>query len=250
VMKRRELEVHEDAWVLVHTGGNDILSNHPHQIFRMVWAAISRLLCCGLPFCSGPMPIIDQVAHNVQALLSRLHTTLGIKNAILVGMPLTASLPMVEHTVRLLLGDNACVGATGAYILRQINAVHIAELRKMRPDCSQHTYQGGMGLEPPASNARAADFKVVCLDEAAAVDAITAAEPSEHEGELVGLGSYDALWQDPVHPSQLCHEALSNVFVERFRQELEQNHSGHTGRESTEASRLTRPILSKVLATR
>lgn len=197
--------------------------------------------------------------------------------------------------MRLLLGDNACVGATGAYILRQINAVHIAELRKVRG------VAGGC-ISRPAS---AGSLPVGRCDRTAPNKPIKEAwdlsrQLATREQPTTRWSVSTKLRQSMRSPQQsqasmkgsswgwdrttLCGRTLSTrrssvtkhsqmylssgsdrSAVPRrshhlscssahrpcpFIQELEQNHSGHTGRESTEASRLTRPILSKVLATR
>ena len=42
VLRRRQLDVHEDAWVLIHTGGNDLMSSHPRQLFGFVGVRASR----------------------------------------------------------------------------------------------------------------------------------------------------------------------------------------------------------------
>lgn len=245
VIRRRQLEIHEDAWILVHTGGNDLMSSHPRQLFGFVGAALGRLLCCGLPVdgCCGSVPVVQHVTDNVQALMTRLHATLGIRNAILVGMPLTSSTPMVEHMVRLLLGDGGCVSSLGNHTLRSLNAAHIARLRRLRPELSSHAeseeLETDMGVERLQ---RAADFRVLCLDEAAAIDATVAADVGGRDGEFVALGAFDALWQDPIHPSQRCHEALSEEFLLQFRQALEQpSMAGGTG---AKLGRLTRAILT------
>ena len=73
---------------------------------------------------------MQDVADNVQRLMSRLYSTLGLRNAILTGMPLTTSTPMVAHMIRLMLGEGACVTSLGRYTLRTLNAMHIAKLKQ------------------------------------------------------------------------------------------------------------------------
>lgn len=88
-LSRRGQEVHEDAWALIHTGGNDLLAGRPEQLLGYVTSALGRMLCCGAP-CCGTAPVLDHVAANVQELVAQLYAQLGVRNVLLVRPPLTA----------------------------------------------------------------------------------------------------------------------------------------------------------------
>ncbi|KAL3906262.1 MAG: hypothetical protein SGPRY_010614, partial [Prymnesium sp.] len=185
------VEIHEDAWVLVHTGGNDIMASPPQQLMGFVG----------------------------------------------VGMPLTTSTPIVEDMLRLVLGDGACVNALGMYTLRHLNAIHIGKLAELRPDChKEKSSHPTRGVELPRLP-NGADFKVVCLDEAAAIDAAVATqmEPVRqhlrtHDGSFEGIPAMESLWVDPIHPSQRCHQALTDVFMQQFKEELDRLTSAYSNR--------------------
>lgn len=96
---------------------------------------------------------------------------------------------------------------------------------QLRPDCQKEkSSHPTRGVELPRLP-NGADFKVVCLDEAAAIDAAVATqmEPVRqhlrtHDGSFEGIPAMESLWVDPIHPSQRCHQALTDVFMQQFKE--------------------------------
>ena len=91
--------VHEDAWVLIHTGGNDILTDG-FGADAVCFTCQSIFACCGCTprVCRG-------VANQILVLAERLHATLKLRQLILVGVPFSRKIPMLTQLVDF-LGEN------------------------------------------------------------------------------------------------------------------------------------------------
>lgn len=123
-------------------------------------------------------------------------------------MPLTTSIPVVDHIVHLLLGQVPCLPTLGRLVVRHLNAAHLDTLARVRPT-------------PPGECKAGEDggARVVCLDEASAIEAAVAAEAMlAPQGEGAGAS---AMWNDPMHPSQRGHEAIAEEMICRFTRALE-----------------------------
>ena len=81
--------VHEDAWVIIHVGGNDLVQAAMKDPARFV----GQLLCLVAP------PVLQDVAKRVRSLTDCLHCHLGVRNVMLIGMPLALELPLLKKYV-------------------------------------------------------------------------------------------------------------------------------------------------------
>ena len=75
--------VHNDAWAIVHIGGNELLCD----MDQVIGALLGH---CGTS-------VLNLINERILALLLRLERSLGVRNVILVGIPLTRHLPLVAH---------------------------------------------------------------------------------------------------------------------------------------------------------
>ena len=220
-LERSGRTLHEEAWALVHAGGNDLLGLSPTQMIGMLARLACTSCCCCLPS-SDNLPMLEPQLANVAALVARLRHLFGVRNVMLVSMPLTTHMPLVAGFLRMLLGTNPCVSGIARVLVRRLNRIY---LRRLERDCSTQ-----------------AGVRAIALDEASAIDEIAAAaiarrgasdphaevemgsvggeaEGSEHARrsphQLI-QGPHD-LWHDMMHPSQRLHAALALAMLERFR---------------------------------
>lgn len=168
-----------DCVAIVHTGGNDLFHASPAALA----AVVASGGCCGalLP------EVVRTLASNVRDFLQGL-LALGVRHIVLVGVPLTVSMPFIADPVAAVPGA-LCLSRA---VMRGCNAVLIAGLRRALAEAQQ----------------RSSDMRVltgVCLDEAAAIDAAVGAAPG------------DDWWEDVSHPSQALHEALAGTFERELR---------------------------------
>lgn len=224
-LERTGRTIDDDAWALVHTGGNDLLQNHPTDMLKL----IGRLLCCGcLPgVCtSDEEPALEPQLHNTTALVGTLRDTFGVRNVMLVSLPLTIHMPLVSRYLQLLLGSNSCIDHLGGVVVRRLNRLY---LRRLERDARRLTGVTAIALD------EAGAIETLIADAAAAAAKRELYGDGGPEGELelheVGangiamssgrahelLHSPDDLWRDMMHPSQRMHAALSFSLLETFR---------------------------------
>lgn len=227
-LERSGRTLHKDAWALVHAGGNDILQNSPAEILKLIWRL--SCCCCCLTCGNDPVPVLEPQLRNVASLVTTLRDSFGVRNVMLVSMPLTVRMPIVSKYLELLLGQNAFIERLGGVVVRRLNRLYLHRLEK-------------------DSKRLNAGVNTVLLDEATAIDqlieraAAAAAQREKMYGDvelhdapargrdgafaiddLGGAGAAhellqrpEDLWRDPMHPSQRMHAALSVVLLEHFR---------------------------------
>ena len=171
-----KLELDPDVLAIVHCGGNDL-----HQAEPAAVAAIAASsAACGLLH----PPLANTISLNLQQLVEGL-IRLGVMRVALVGVPLTACIPLLSQPAERLIEPMQTVAATAIELLmRGCNRVILAALRHALVNAQRTT---GVSL----------DF-ALALDEARAINDAC----RRHNA----LGS---LWQDVSHPSQALHTALA-----------------------------------------
>jgi len=181
--------VDEDAWALIHAGGNDIMHAMGGDFMGFVTAATGNAVCCCAPCCCR-LPVFEEVVDNVEELVHRLDEDLGIRNVIVVGLPLTSSLPFISQLLEM-FAQTRCLSSLAHFVLRRLNATYnrmlarrLQRLHRVCDDSSRRT---------------------IVLDEAAAIDACSKKE----------YLSVEAMWKDGIHLTQLGHEALADEMFAR-----------------------------------
>ena len=191
-----ELELHPSAWALVHTGGNDVMRGSASELGVLIRTALTAAFCSAD---SRARTLSDTITDRVAALVEGLES-LGVRNLLLVGMPLTASVPAVAQMTRALAGAEC--GSLGGLVLRRLNGFHLERLKAM------------------AREVQAADGLALCLDEAAAIDASLRAL-ARREYQKVGQGEEpDSFWRDGTRRSpraQLARPPPASCSVTRSR---------------------------------
>ena len=124
----RHAAVHEDAWAIVHTGGNDILRSSGRELIGFVASVAARACPCA---CCCPLAPLELVAANVADLLATLHDRHGVKNFVLVGLPLAPQMPLLARMTEQLLGEGACVQRVGGFVLWRLAAISHGSLRSV-----------------------------------------------------------------------------------------------------------------------
>ena len=146
--------IDEDAWALVHTGGNDLLQNHPADMLKL----IGKLLCCGCCLSgvctSDDVPALEPQLRNTANLVATLRDTFGVRNVMLVSLPLTIHMPLVSKYLQLLLGSNPCIDFLGGVVVRRLNRLYLRRLAR--------------------DSGRLAGVTAVALDEAGAIETLIA----------------------------------------------------------------------------
>ena len=109
-MQTGKLELLPDAWALVHTGGNDLMRSSVSALSVLLRAAVAA----PLPLCGGgTRTLCDPITERVAALAEGLEA-LGVRNVLLVGMPLTSSVPAVAQMTRAIAGADC--GSLGSLV--------------------------------------------------------------------------------------------------------------------------------------
>ena len=256
VLERSNRRLHPDAWALVHTGGNDFLRAGPKDILRAVLRTLCGCCAC-LPICWGAFQMLDEVANNVRALAARLREPpFGVRNLLLVGLPLCQQMPVVVKYTQFLLGVSPALQFAGRHAGGRLNATFLDRLQAIKPqlggDGEIITLDEASALEAIAKAAAGDVAKAAAAKAAAAEqrkrqrqqqrqqqraanghgdadadeeeDRAAAGAEDEDEEDLGGDG---VLWSDMMHPSQRAHLALSLVMRERF--ELARATAAHGG---------------------
>lgn len=184
--------VHEDAWALIHSGGNDIISSVQSDFLGLVTSAAGSALCCCSPCCCK-IKTMEEAAKNIEELVVRLNEELGIHNVILVGPPITPNFPLVGQILHVAFGGKRCLFWMMHLVVRRANSIYNRRLaRILRP----------FRKSPCDDTAHG-----VVLDEANAIDACI-------DGNVVSI---EEMWADPVHLSQAGHEAIAEEMLIRWR---------------------------------
>ena len=164
----------EDDLAIVHVGGNDLYHATPGAL-----AAIAASGgCCGLLL----PPLALRLAENLRVLLEGL-MRLGVRRIAVVGVPLTANVPMIARPASGVPGLVSCISC----IMAGCNRVLLSAMHKALAD---------------AQAATRVDLDIaVVLNEARAIDEAhaTAADAAR-------------LWHDVSHPSQALHSLLADAF--------------------------------------
>ena len=171
-----QLELDPDVLAIVHVGGNDLYQAEPAEVAAVAASSAT----CGLLHA----PLASTLSANLQRLVEGL-IRLGVLRIALVGVPLTASIPLLSQPAeRLIQPVQTAAVAAIELLLRGCNRVLLAALRHALNNAQRAT---GVSL----------DF-ALSLDEARAIN--------EACGRHNALGS---MWQDVSHPSQALHTALA-----------------------------------------
>ena len=209
-LQRGTPRVHEDAWAIVHTGGNDILRSSGRELIGFVASVAARALCpCA---CCCPLAPLELVAANVADLLATLHDRHGVKNFVLVGLPLAPQMPLLARMTEQLLGEGACVQRVGGFVLWRLAAISHGSLRSVLRAFERERRADG-----------AAPTGIVVDERSAIVEALG--------GD--GGSSADRFWFDGLHPSPEGHRALAAHLVPLLRPSLERREK-EGGRERAE----------------
>ena len=96
-LQRTGARVHEDAWVLVHSGGNDLMETG----FEDPFETVRHLLVRSTP------PVMGIAIQNLRKLVARCRRELGISNVILVGIPCSQKMPGLKYGARLVTENKA-----------------------------------------------------------------------------------------------------------------------------------------------
>ena len=159
---------------IIHVGGNDLYHATPK--------ALAAIAACG--GCCGRLlpPLALRLAANLQTLVEGL-IRIGVRRVVLVGVPLTANVPMIAKPASGVPGLVSCVGC----IMGGCNRVLLAAMRK--------------ALEDAQTSTRVPLHTAIVLDEARAIDEAHATADDAPR-----------LWHDVSHPSQALHAMLADAF--------------------------------------
>lgn len=186
--------IHENAWALIHAGGNDLMRTVSENFLGFAATATGSALCCLSPCCCR-IASFEEVADNVEALIHRLDEELGIRNVILVGMPLTPATPFIGQLLETVFARRPCLVGVAKFVLWRLNATYnrtlARRLQHFNRSCGESASHG------------------VVLDEAAAIDTCVG-------NKALGLTG-NAMWIDGIHPTQLGHEALADEMFFRLK---------------------------------
>ena len=229
ILERSGRRLHPEAWALVHTGGNDVLRSGPKDILR----AMLRTICCCcacLPICWGAYQMFDAVVDNVEKLAVRLREPpFGVRNMMVVGLPLCMQMPVIERYMEFLIGVSPALQFAGRHAVARMNTIFLDRLQsidaRIGEDGSLVALNEASALESIANDAVAEVTAAMAEKRSQAA----VADAHEADTELKGMapragatGSADdaavetavaqnLLWSDMMHPSQRTHFALANV---------------------------------------
>ena len=235
--------LHDDAWAIIHTGGNDLWFAPTREFAAVAAAGVASAACC---WRWEPPALLQGIATNVLELATRLRG-MGVRNVAFVGIPLTAQMPLIAKltgSLERLPVVGAVGGAASARLMAHLNAMHQRALDHARRRFVQIATVGGpppAQATPPSPRTsgagplgvprrRSPSFSsspalartpsmgtiyekggkvaAVCLDEASAIDAVIARAPHAKPGEW---------WHDGSHPSAALHDALAAEMLARIR---------------------------------
>ena len=245
VLERSGRRLHPDAWALVHTGGNDVLRSGPKDILR----AMLRTICCCcacLPICWDAYQMFDAVVDNVEKLAVRLREPpFGVRNMMVVGLPLCMQMPVIERYMEFLIGVSPALQFAGRHAVARMNTIFLERLQaldvRMGDDGSLIALNEASAIEAVANDAAAEVAAAMAarrsLAGRAAADgsdggadghaADAALDGSAPGGRAAGGADDDdddegvetavmqnLLWSDMMHPSQRTHSALAKARLE------------------------------------
>lgn len=159
---------------IIHAGGNDLYHATPK--------ALAAIAACG--GCCGRLlpPLALRLATNLQTLVEGL-IRIGIRRIAIVGVPLTANVPLIARPASGVPGLVSWLGC----VMGGCNRVLLAAMHK--------------ALEDAQNSTRVALHTAVVLDEARAIDETHATADDAPR-----------LWYDVSHPSQALHAMLADAF--------------------------------------
>lgn len=198
LLSERSATLHEETWALVHSGGNDLLRGINEDFVNFVTRSAIRSMCC-CSACCCPIRIFDEIGDNMEALIERLHDDLGVKNVILVGLPLTTMTPFISQLLGVLFEEYPCLARAAKFVVRRLNSVFNAGLRRRlrrfrrRANCEV----GGWSFDA---------VRTLVIDEADCIEVCSG-----------GSGKPTInMWNDGIHPTQSGHEALCREIYSRL----------------------------------
>ena len=183
----RDEALDEDAWVVIHAGGNNLME----MVADGIDAELVRSV--GLTVLHQPNTVLRRMAKEMRVLVSRLHLSLGIQNLILCGMPLSIDLPIVSLVLNNVVGNGASLSRDDSnnfvvanaglselpplpfglrslvsLLLNGLNGAHAQLLRQVAADFSQLVAGGRKWAGKPPKEAR-----VLCVDETGLLNQVT-----------------------------------------------------------------------------
>lgn len=197
VLERSGATLHPDAWVIVHTGGNDVLRAGPNDLIFAVLRTLCCCCCC-VPGCSNAHWMLDDVADNIRELATKLREPpFGVRNLLLVGLPLCIKMPVVSKYLDFLLGVSPLLRHVGRFAVRRLNTLHLQRLRSVgsqarvqsRDPSNPQPLPGCPGAEGTLSRLTArsqlggTQGSVITLDEAGAIETIVEAAEAKAASE-------------------------------------------------------------------
>lgn len=226
VLQRTGAKLHPDAWVIVHTGGNDVLRAGPQDLIVAVLRTLCCCCCC-IPACSNAHWMLEEVADNIRGLANKLREPpYRVRNLLLVGLPLCTKMPVVHKYLDFLLGVSPMLRRVGRFAVRRLNHLHLARLRNLRAQLGGDAYGNVIALDEAGAIETIVEAAYAARTPAeraagggggapsrAGEDHVAEEETSDLEEDLDS-----ALWLDMLHPTPRMHWTLSLAMVDAFHE--------------------------------
>ena len=226
--------IDEDVWVIIHVGGNDLLAGMD-DMGQLIATA-------GLAVLHQPSDRLHELERKLRVLIARLHLTLGVRNLILSGMPLSPELPCVRFMLAYmshLLGMAKDVWSTAldeesplrkemawhekamvGLLLGGLNSAHKGRLHHAAREFRRLVIDGARWARLPLVEPR-----VLCVDEARLLEEVLKARRrrlrklSPQERELAH--STEELWLDPLHLTHRGHAQIARLVIDKLARRFE-----------------------------
>lgn len=237
-----DLRVDEDAVAITHTGGNDLYFASPKEC-----AAIALAGCCP---CSQPPRVARSLSANMARHVSAL-LALGVRTHVIVGVPLSASMPFIAAPAAAVpFMPESVMLAVARSVMRASNDVLLAAMRTALDQARQVSSPNSSSSSSweteaktmaalSAGSASSAEVIGVVVDEALAIDSIVA-----RGSDGKGSSTRERWWEDVSHPSQALHDALAEEMQRQVRNALDEaarggamaapSRGGHVGEAASE----------------
>ena len=125
----RDAQVHEDAWAIVHTGGNDILRSSGRELIGFVASVAARALCAVrvlLPARAAGARRRQRRRPAGDASRPPRREEFRARRA-----PLAPQMPLLARMTEQLLGEGACVQRVGGFVLPAAGGDRYGSLRSV-----------------------------------------------------------------------------------------------------------------------
>uniref|UniRef100_A0A7S2CWR3 Uncharacterized protein n=1 Tax=Haptolina brevifila TaxID=156173 RepID=A0A7S2CWR3_9EUKA len=248
-LEQRGETLDPDAWVIIHAGGNDLMDMCTGMDLELIKAAALAML-------HQPHSVLRGLAKDLRVLTSRLHLTLGVRNLILSGMPLSPDLPCVSLLLRAIStvaanGGSLAYGVMGALddtsmsatlgidmetgsmsdkavsvpwpvkglvdmLLSGLNGAYVQLLRDVAHEFRVLVEGGRRWAKLPKL-----ETHVLCINEVQLIGKVISRRKERLKRfcgpEELAARRAERLWSDPLHMSQFAHRQLAHMIMDTLK---------------------------------